>query len=167
MRQVEPCERVRIDRRPEVGERHAKREMRSRRREEIAPVERPRDRLERVLRIRELVRLLDPTELLGGRNQKAVVGPDVDATFTVAQGEGAPCAADARVDDSKMDTKRHVGERVRERQRAREDLPRRNTVGDVDDLDLRGDLLHHAVAGADEVVLETEVRQEGDERHGA
>src|SRR5439155_3534678 len=45
---------------------------------------------------------------------------------------------------------------------------RRDPVGDVDDLHLRRDSLHHAVTGADEVVLQAEVRQERDEaRHCA
>ena len=54
--QVEPDERVGVERRAELGERDAEREVRGRRREDVAAVERARDRLERVLRVRELVR---------------------------------------------------------------------------------------------------------------
>ena len=55
------------------------------------------------------------------------------------------------------------GSGVAQDERALEDVLRRDPVGDVDDLRLGRDPLHHAVAGADEVVLEPEVGQERDE----
>jgi hypothetical protein len=64
-----------------------------------------------------------------------------------------------------VDADRHVGKRVAEHERALQHLLGRDPVRDVDDLHLGRDPLHHAVAGADEVVLEAEVAQEGDE-HG-
>ena len=78
LRQLEPDERVRVDRRAELADLHAAGEMRRRRREQVAAVERARDRLERVGRVRELVRLGDPGPL-GRRQQQAVVRPDVEA----------------------------------------------------------------------------------------
>ena len=57
----------------------------------------------------------------------------------------------------------HVRERAREHERALEDLLPRDPVRDVDDLRLGRDPLDHAVARADEVVLEPEVAQEADE----
>ena len=48
-------------------------------------------------------------------------------------------------------------------ERSLENAPRLDSVRDVDDLDLRRDALDNAVAGTDEVVLETEVGQKGDE----
>ena len=89
LRDVEPGECIGIDGRPELGERHAEREMSGGGREEVAAVERARDGLERVLRVRELVRLGDPAELLGGGHEQAVVGPDVDPAARVAQRERA------------------------------------------------------------------------------
>jgi hypothetical protein len=73
LRQVEADE-ASGRRRAELGERNAGREMRGRRREQVAPVERPGDRLERVRGIRELVRLGDavPTR---ARQSKPLSGP--------------------------------------------------------------------------------------------
>src|SRR5206468_12056492 len=138
------------------------------RREEIAAVERAGNGLERVFGIGELVRLRDATELLGGGNEKTVVGPDVEASLPVSQRERAPRSANARIDDGEVDSLRHEGERIREGERTLQNGLRRDSVRDVDDVDLRRDALHHAVAGADEVVFEAEVRQERDEsRHAA
>jgi hypothetical protein len=75
-------------------------------------------------------------------------------------------AADSRVDDRQVHADRHVRERVAEHERALEHLLRRNPVCDVDDLRVGSDPLDHAVAGADEVVLQPEVGQERD-HHGS
>ena len=83
-RQLEPHERLRVDRRPELRERDAEREMRRGGREEIAAVERARDRVQRICGIRELVRLVDAAEALGGRQQQPVVRADVEAALGVA-----------------------------------------------------------------------------------
>ena len=72
-------------------------------------------------------------------------------------------APDAGVDDRQMDSLGHVRQRVREDERALEDVRRRDPVRDVDHVRLGRDALDDAVAGADEVVLEAEVGQEGDE----
>src|SRR5262245_5943722 len=67
-----------------------------------------------------------------------------------------------------MDADRHERQCVRQSQCTLQDALCRNPVGDVDDLRLRRDSLHHSVTRADEVVLEAEVGQEGDEaRHAA
>jgi hypothetical protein len=84
LRHVETRERVRIDRRAELGEGNAEREVGRRRREEITAVERPRHRFQRIIRIGELVRLGDSPELLGSRNEQSVVWPDVDAALAIA-----------------------------------------------------------------------------------
>ena len=142
--------------------------MRGSRREQIAPVECPRDALERVVGVRQLVGLGDAAELVDGRKQQAVVRADVDPSFAVAQSESAPRRPDSRIDDGEVDSDRHVRKRVREGQRALKHLSRRYPVGDVNDLGVRRDALHHAVTGSDEVVLEPEVGQERDEAaHGA
>src|SRR5262249_3225127 len=72
-------------------------------------------------------------------------------------------AADARVDDGKMNALRHVGKRVPQDQRSLEDGLRRDAVRDVDDLDLRRDPLDHAVARAHQAVRATEVAEEREE----
>ena len=61
--------------------------MRGRRREQVAPVERAGDRLERVGRVRDLHRDVDPRELDGGE-QQAVVGPDEQPPLPVSQRDG-------------------------------------------------------------------------------
>src|SRR5919197_506558 len=138
-------------------------------REQIAAVKRPGDGLERVRRVRELARLDDAAELLGGRNEESVVGPHVDAPLAVAQSQRPARAADPGIDDGEMDPDRHVRQRVRERQGPLKHLPRGHAVRDVDDLDVGSNALDDAVAGPDQVVLQPEVRQERDEarRHGA
>ena len=110
------------------------------------------------------MRCRDPGSLRCGHEQ-AVVRADVEPAFLVAQRERPPLAPDAGVDDGEMDAHGHVGNRVREHERALEDLHPRDPVRDVDDLRLGRDPLDHAVAGPDEVVLQPEVAQEGDE-HG-
>ena len=72
LRQLEPDERLRIDRGAELADRDAAGEMRRGRREQVAPVERPRDRLERVGRVRELVGLGDPGPFGRGQQQPVV-----------------------------------------------------------------------------------------------
>ena len=62
-----------------------------------------------------------------------------------------------------MDALGEIGERVREHDRPLQHAVRLDPVRDVDDLDLGRDPLHHAMAGADEVVLEPEVGQERDQ----
>ena len=60
LRQLEPHERVRRERRSELRGLDAECEVRRRGREQVARVERPRHGLERVRGIRDLVRALDP-----------------------------------------------------------------------------------------------------------
>ena len=122
--QLEPDERVRVDRRPELAERDAEREVRGGRREEVAPVERARHRVERVRGVRELVRLDDAAEALGCGQEQPVVGADVEPALRVAQRERAARAADAGIDDREVHAGRHVRQRVRERERALEDPAR-------------------------------------------
>src|SRR5205085_6999094 len=106
-RDVESRERVRGDRRAKLRESDAEREMRGSRREQIAPVECPRDALERVVGVRQLVGLGDAAELVAGRKQQAVVRADVDPSFAVAQSESAPRRPDSRIDDGEVDSDRH------------------------------------------------------------
>src|SRR5205085_2488020 len=100
---------------------------------------------------------------LGSRDEQAVVGPYVSPALDITKRHWSTHAADAGVDDREMDAGRHVLERRRENERTLEHLVRLDSVRDVDDLDVGRDPLHHPVAGADEVVFEAEVGQEGDE----
>jgi hypothetical protein len=160
--EVEPDEALGIHRRAELFQRNPGGEMRRGGREQIPAVERARDRLERVLGIRELVRLVDALPACCGQ-QQTVVGSDVEAALSVSQRKRSARAADTRVHDREMHPDRHEVDRVREHERALENRRRRDPVRDVDDLRLRGDALHDAVARADEVVLQAEVTEERDE----
>ena len=91
-------------------------------------------------------------------------GPTYRRPCAVAQRKRTAPAADARIDDGEVHALRHVRERVRERKRALQDPAGPHAVREVDDLDAGRDALHHAVAGADEVVLQSEVAEERD--HG-
>ena len=165
LRDLDPHERLRIDRWTKVLERHTRREMGSCRREQIAAVERAGHRLQRVVGVRELVGLGDAAEGVRGREEETVVGADVEPPLPVAQGESAPPASHAGIDDREVDARRHVRERVRQDERALQHMPRPDPVRDVYHPCVGSDRPDHAVARADEVVLKPEVREEGDD-HG-
>jgi hypothetical protein len=109
--------------------------------------------LQGVVRVRKLVRLGNPAGAVGGREEETVVRADVQPAHAVAESKGATTASHTRVDHGEMDPHRHVGERVRQHERALEDVPRADPVRDVDDAGFGGDGRDDAVAGADEVVL--------------
>ena len=136
--------------------------MRRGRREQVATVEGSRDRRERIRRVGELAGL-DDAGTVRGREQQPVIGPDVMTPFRITHDERPPVAADAGVDDGQMDADGHVRKGVREHERSLEDGLGRDPVGDVDDSRLGRDPQDDAVAGADEVVLEPEVAEEGDD----
>ena len=77
-------------------------------------MERPRDRLERVLRVRKLVRRLDSAHALGRRDEQPVVGADVQAARVVTDGQRPTWTANAGVDDREVDALGHVPEGVPE-----------------------------------------------------
>src|SRR6202030_939307 len=125
--------------------------------EEVAAVEGAGDGLQRVVRIRELVRRRDAAEAFSGGQEEAVGRTDVDASLRIAESEGAASTADAGVDDGEVDPGREIRECVRERDGSLEDVAGADSMGDVDDPSVRGNRRDHAVAGADEVVAEAEV----------
>ena len=90
-------------------------------------------------------------------------GPTYKRSSCPRSAIGFRSLADARVDDGEVDARGHVGQRVREHERALKHVLRRDPVRDVDHLGLGRDALDHAAAGAGEVVLEAEIGQEGDE----
>jgi hypothetical protein len=160
---LDPRERQDLDRRPQLLDRQPLRQMGRRRRKDVTPVERRRDRLERVFTVRDLMRGLDPTELLRRRHEQPIVRPDVETPVAAPQRDLPAVTADAGIDDREVHAFGEVRQRVREHDRALEHLVRLDPVRDVDDLDLGRDPPHHAVADADEVVLEPEVGQERDQ----
>ena len=131
--------------------------------EDVATVEGACNGLEPVGGMRELDRLLDSAEPVGGHDEEPVVGPDIETPVGPAQGDRPAVAADTRVDDRQVDALRHEGNRAREHERPLDDAVRRDPVRDVDHLGVRGDALDASAADSHEVVLEAEVRQEGDE----
>ena len=161
--QVDAHELCAVERRPQRAQLDSRSQVSRGGREDVAAVEGVGDRLEPVGGICELDRLLDAAEPVGREHEKAVVRADVHAAVAPAKGDRLAVAAHARVDDCEVDALRHVRNRAREHQRALDDVVRRDPVRDVDHLGLGGDALDHSVARADEVVLEAEVRQEGDE----
>src|SRR5581483_11307138 len=76
---------------------------------------------------------------------------------------GLAVRADSRVDDGEVDAFGHVRQRAREHEGALQHLLGLDAVRDAEDVRVGRDPLDHAVAGADEVVLEAEVGQEGDD----
>ena len=81
------------------------------------------------------------------------------------QGERTAAATYAGIDDGEMDAGRHERKRVRQHERPLEHMTRPDPVRDVDHASVGSDRCDHAVARADEVVLQPEVGQEGDD-HG-
>ena len=148
-----PYELVRVDGRAELPQRDSAGEVRGGRREQVAAVERAGHRLQRVLRVDELVRLGHSAEAVGGRQEKPVVGAHVEPSLPVAEGECAPAAPHAGIDDGEVHPRGHVRQRVRQRDRALEHVSRANSVRDVDHARIGRDRRDHAVTGADEVIL--------------
>ena len=156
----------RVERRAELGERDAEREVRRRRREEVAAVERPRDRLERVLGVRELVRRRRSRR---ARRPRAAAG----------RCRGRRRAARRRVRSASgrrwlptpgSTTARWTPSGMYGSVFASTSAPWSTCCGGIPCVmsmisRVGRDPLDHAVARADEVVLQPEVGQEGDD-HG-
>src|SRR5262245_9702884 len=135
--------------------------------EDVPPMEGPGDRLQSIGGLGELDRLLDAAKPLRRDQQKPVVRPDVGAAVAPAESEGLAIAPDAGVDHGQVHSLGHVRKRAREYEGALEHVGRRDPVRDVDHLSFGRDALDDAVTRADEVVLEAEVGQEGDEPRDA
>ena len=99
---------------------------------------------------------MPPSRSAAGHEQP-VVRPDVEPAVRAAQRQRLPLGADAGIDDRQVHALRHVRKRAGEDERSLEHLLRLDAVGDVDDVRVRRDPLHHPVTRADEVVLEPEV----------
>ncbi|MEZ5120167.1 MAG: hypothetical protein R2736_01080 [Solirubrobacterales bacterium] len=147
-----------------AGQRLPARQRRRHRREDVAPVERGRHRLQPPRRARDVDRFDDPAEALRGQHQQPVVGPDERALLLRAgERDGAPRPADPRIDHRQMHAGRHVRQCVAQHQRPVAHVVARHPMGDVDDRGGRRQPGQDAVADADELVLLTVVAQERDE----
>ena len=138
VRNVDAHELRRLERRPELLDRHTGSEMRGRRREDVARVKGARDVGQAVALVDELVRDVD-LELLRREDQQAVVGADEHAPVNGAHGDRAAFAADARIDDREVHADRHVDGRVAQHERALEHRLRLDAVRDVDHARVRRD----------------------------
>ena len=161
--QLEPDERRGLERTTELRRVEPAGEVGGRRREDVAAVEGARDGLEPVRRVLQLPRALDAAETVRGQHEQPVVRADVEPSVAGAESDGLPLGADTGIDDREVHALGHVREGVGEHERALQHLRRLDAVRDVDDVRVRRDALDHAVARADEVVLEPEVGEEGDD----
>ena len=129
------------------------REARGDRGEQVAAVEGRRHRLEPPRRARDVDRLDDAAEALGGEHQQAVVGPDEQPVLLGgAQRDRAPPRADLGVDDGEVHAGRRERQRALERERPGEHVVARDAVPEVDDARLRAQPRDHPVDHADELV---------------
>ena len=160
-RELDADEARRVDLVAEIVEVRACRQMRSDRREAVARLEGLRDLREVILRVGEASRSLD-AEAVRSDHQQSVVRSDKDPALAGPDRDGAATAANAGIDDRQVHRRRKVRDGACENQRALSHRLGRDPVGDVEDLGVAGDPLHHAPADADEVVLEPEVGQERD-----
>ena len=103
--------------------------------------------------------------VVGRKQQEPVVGADERATVARSNRDSPAVPADIGIDDGEMHPDGQVRNRVAEDDRALEHRLGRDPVRDVDHPDLGSDPGDHAVAGADELVLQAEVGEECDHRH--
>ena len=112
------------------------RQMRRDGREDVAPVEGGRHRLEPVRRAAMSTASTTPPQRSQARLQQAVVGPDEQRAVAACE-RPAPrrSRAHLRVDDRDVHARRHVGQRVAQHERARAHAVARDAVREVDDRD--------------------------------
>ena len=101
-------------------------------REDVAAVERRRNRLQPKLRVRDVDRLYHATRVLCGKRQQPVVRPDQDPAVGEPQRDRAPLGADVRVDHREVHAGRQERERPAQHQRAGLDVVARDAVREID-----------------------------------
>jgi hypothetical protein len=162
-RQLERHELAGVERAPGLGQRRAPGERRRHRREQVAAVERRGHRAQTVRRPADLDRLDHAAELLGRRDEQAVVGPhEQPLLLGAAHRDRAAPPADLGVDDRQVHAGRRERQPAPQHQRPRADVVPRDAVRQVDHARVRGDARDHRVADADEVVVQSVVAEEGD-----
>ena len=120
LRQIEPDERVRVDRRAELLDRDARGEVRRGGREDIAAVEGPRDRSSAYAGFASSCAASIPARSAAGTS-RPLSGPTKKRPSPSRSASAPAGAADAGVDDREMDADRHVRQRAREHERALQD----------------------------------------------
>ncbi len=108
----------------------------------------------------------DATQRLGGGDEQTVVRPHQQRPSASPNGQRSPLRPYPRVNDREIDRiPRHVARGVLEYLGTGLDLEPRNLVRQVHDGNPRRDAQHHALARADKVVTQPEVREEADGPH--
>ena len=156
-------QRGRIDRRAELRQGNARRQVASRGGEDVTAREGRAGRREVVVGVVERHHRTGAAGHRHRRGQQPVVGPQQHAAghFDAHQ---APARADTGVDHREHDAV--VGEvlhRAHEEQRAGAHVVRRDVVADVEDSDIGREPRHHGLAHADEFVSQAVVGRERDE----
>ncbi len=133
-------------------------------REDVSPVEGGGHGLKAQRRGGDLDRLDDAAATGGGQRQQAVVRSDENAVVRQSHRDGPPLSADVGIDHRQVNPGRHVRKRTAEDQRPAADVVSLDPMRDVDYPRLGTDRGDHAVTHTDEVVLQTVVGEEGDDR---
>ena len=108
----------------------------------------------------------DAAQRLGSRRQEPVVRADQQGAAFRPHPERSPLGADPRVHNRQIDRiRRHVARGVLQDLGSRLHAEVRHLVREVHDGDAGRDAVHDALARADEVVGDTEVRQKADRPH--
>src|SRR6185437_11529491 len=82
----------------------------------------------------------------------------------VGDQNGTPLRSHTRINNDEMNSiRRKIGRSVSDRQRAVKYVERRNGVADVHNLRLRVDAENHALHRADKMIVQTEVRSDGNQ----
>ena len=134
--------------------------------EDVAPRERRARRGQLMLGAGERDHTLGAAQDGDGRSEQAVVGAEKDRVLDL-DGDESAVGADAGVDDRQDDAA--VGQVLRgphQRENPGAHVVNRELVGDVDDLEVRGEAEHHRLAHPDELVGVAVVGQERDEPPG-
>ena len=139
----EPLDR---DRRSDILVRHAGREVRGHRGEDVAPVEARRDHRQHEVAVLEGARLGDAAQRLGAGDEQAVVGADEDVTPGDLEGHREAFRPDPRVDHGDVGADRHVRQGEHQRAGTVADRVARHLMVDVDHVRIRADAEHDAPA---------------------
>ena len=139
----EPLDR---DRRSDILVRHAGREVRGHRGEDVAAVEARRDHRQHEVAVLEGARLGDAAQRLGAGDEQAVVGADEDVTPGDLEGHREAFRPDPRVDHGDVGADRHVRQGEHQRAGTVADGVARHLMVDVDHVRIRADAEHDAPA---------------------
>ena len=162
-RHLEHLQLVRVQARADRLERRAHRKVGRGRCEHVATVEGVGHRMEHDAGGRDLERVLGAAEHGPHEREDAVVRTDQQCAASGADRDGSTFGADTRIHDGAVDgVIREVGRRSGQDERPAHHVLSRDRVGEIDHRRIGGDLEHHAVTHADELVTQPVVRAEHD-----